>query len=72
MGCCVAVLWLWCYCLLLVVVAVVVVVCGDGDTCGCGVGVLWLTQCSIGSITVVFAAPIFGCGEKNDLFWLMR
>ena len=41
--------------------------CGGG-----GVGVLWLTQCWIGSITVVFAAPIFGCGEKNDLVWLMR
>ena len=65
---------------LVFVVGVAVVGCGacccvgvcGGDICGGGVGVLWLTQCCIGSITVVFAAPIFGCGEKNDLVWLMR
>ena len=45
-------------------------VCG-GDVCGCGMCVLWLTQFWIGSITVVFAAPIFGGGENSDLAWLM-
>ena len=64
------------FCFVVVVLVFVVVGCGAcccaGDACGGGVGVLWLTQCWIGSITVVFVAPIFGFGEKNDLVWLMR